>query len=161
MFFNSLDALRSCPIPNLATFTLHRYSFRPLHFCYGSSVSTLYRIKTAPLPFPVYTVTDPFDFLLRACAQQVSHCMQGRKFALKSRQHIFNVCLRKRHQLEYIPHIELQCTRCESVLVLLRFQASTLRRYVWIHTGSRIVRYRSRIKTVPVGRIRIVPVPQD
>ena len=112
-----------------ATFTLHRYSFRPLHFCYGSSASTLYRIKTVPLPFPVYTVPDPFDFLLRACTQQVSHCMQGRKFALKSRQNIFNVCLRKRRQLEYIPHIELQCTRCESVLVLLRFQASTLRRY--------------------------------
>ena len=111
-----------------ATFTLHRYSFRPLHFCYGSSASTLYRIKTVPLPFPVYTVLDPFDFLLRACAQQVSHCMQGRKFALKSHQNIFNVCLRRRRQLEYIPHIELQCTRCESVLVLLRFQASTLRR---------------------------------
>ena len=34
------------------TFTLHRYSFRPLHFCYGSSASTLYRIKTVSLPFP-------------------------------------------------------------------------------------------------------------
>ena len=96
-----------------ATYTLHRYSFRPLHFCYGSSASTLYRIKTVPLPFPVYTAPGPFDFLLRACAQQVSHGMQGRKFALKSRQNIFNVCLRKRRQLEYIPHIELQCTRFE------------------------------------------------
>ena len=97
----------------MATFTLHRCSFRPLHFRYRSSASTLYRIKTVPLPFPVYTVPDPFDFLLRACAQQVSHCMQGRKFALNSRQNIFNVCLRKRRQLEYVPHIELQCTRCE------------------------------------------------
>ena len=112
-----------------ATFTLHRYSFHPLHFCYGSGVSTLYRIKTVPLPFPVYTVSNPFDFLLRKCAQHVSHCMQGRKFALKGHQNIFNVCLRKRHQLEYIPHIELQCIRCESVLVLLRFQASTLCQY--------------------------------
>ena len=40
---------------------------------------------------------------------------------------------------------------------------------LWIRTGSRIVRFRSRIKTVPVGRIktvpvgriRMVPVPQD
>ena len=145
----------------MATFTLHRYSFRPLHFCYGSSASTLYRIKTVSLPFPFYTVPDPFDFLLRTCAQQVSHCMQGRKLAPKSRQNISNICLRKRRKLEYIPHIELQCTRCESVLVLLRFQASTLRRSLWIRTGSRIVRFRSRIKTVPVGRIRIVPVLQD
>ena len=125
-----------------ATFTLHRYSFRPLHFCYGPSASTLYRIKTVPLPFPVYTVPDPFDFLLRACAQQVSHCMQGRKFALKGRQNIFHVCLRKRRQLEYIPHIELQCIRCESVLVLLRFQASTLRRYA-------LDQY--RIKNIPLS----------
>ena len=120
----------------------HDYSQRlSLHQNYGyvytapvqfSSATFSLRIKcvyTVPLPYPVYTVPDPFDFLLRACAQQVSHCMQGRKFTLKSRQNIFNVCLRKRRQLEYVPHIELQCTRCESVLVLLRFQASTLRRY--------------------------------
>ena len=80
---------RSATLPK-ATFTLHRYSFRPLNFCCGSSASTLYRIKTVPLPFPVYTVPDPFDFLLRVCAQQASHCMQGRKFALKRRQ---NICL--------------------------------------------------------------------
>ena len=36
--------------------------------------------------------------------------MQGRKCALNSRQNIFNVCLRKRRQLEYVPHMELQCT---------------------------------------------------
>ena len=96
---------------------------------YGPCASTLYRIKTVPLPFPVYTVPDPFDFLLRACAQQESHCMQGKKFTLKRRQNIFTVCLRKRRQLEYIPHIEFQCTRCEAVLVLLRFQASTLSRH--------------------------------
>ena len=102
-----------------------------------SSATFLLRIKcvyTVPdqncsSSLPVYIVPDPFDFLLRACAQQVSHCMQGRKFALKGRQNIFNVCLRKGRQLEYIPHIEIQCTRCESVLDLLRFQASTLRRY--------------------------------
>ena len=123
-----------------ATFTLHRYSFRPLHFCYRSSASTLYRIKTVHLPFPVYTVPDPFDFLLRACAQQVSHCMQGRKFALKSCQNVFNVCLRKRRQLEYVNEYWFCCgskrLHCAGTL--------------WI-----------RIKTVPVGRIKIVPVLQD
>ena len=142
-----------------ATFTLHRYSFRPLHFCYGSSASTLYRIKTVPLPFPVYTVPGPFNFLLRACPQHVSHCMQGRKFALKSRQNTFNVCLRKRRHLEYILRIELQCTVLD--VNQYWFCCSSKRLHcagtLWIRT----VRFRSRIKTVPVGRIRIVPVPQD
>ena len=76
-------------------------------------IKCVYTVPDQNCSFPVYTVPDPFDFLLRACAQQVSHCMQGRRFALKSRQNVSNVCLRKRRHLEYIPHIELQCVRCE------------------------------------------------
>ena len=45
-----------------ATFTLHQYSFHPLNFCYGSSASTLCRIKTVPVALPVYTVADPLCF---------------------------------------------------------------------------------------------------
>ena len=43
-----------------------------MEFIFKKSASALYRIKTVPLPFPVYTVPDPFDFLLKARAQQVS-----------------------------------------------------------------------------------------
>ena len=45
-----------------ATFTLHRYSSQPLYFCYGTSVSTLDRIKTVFHALPIHTVPDPLCF---------------------------------------------------------------------------------------------------